>query len=145
MVHPIQEAKKSESAARDMGQPPANTTLPQADTDRSLTSQPVLLVDDIWVLLVLFCRHAHLSSEIIPAQTMQRIETSHARVSIYSQLRADAETYLFERVQSCQNGPADPRRVLPLRRRVDFDLDVLEREFLNLVEEARAVTWRAEQ
>jgi len=73
---------------------------------------------------------------------MQRIETSQAHVSVYSQLRADGEAHLFECVQSCQNGPADPRRVLPLRRRVDFDLDILEREFLDLVEEPRAITCR---
>ena len=56
-----------------MGQPLANTTLPRAETDKSPTSQPVLLVDDIRVLLVLFRRHAHLSSETIPANTTQRV------------------------------------------------------------------------
>lgn len=45
-------------------------------------------------------------------------------------------TYLLERRQVGQDGPSDPRRVLPLRRGIDLDLDVLQRNLLDLVQQS---------
>lgn len=75
---------------------------------------------NVGIFLVLFRRHPHLRASSSVTLTTENADVAN----------------LLERVETCQNGTTNPRRVLAFWRGVDFDLHVFQRELLDLVQEA---------
>lgn len=83
-----------------------------------------LLVDNIRILLILFCWYPHLWICFRTANIEQ------------------VETNLLESSKTCKNRTTYPRRVFTLRRGVNLDLNILQSQLFDFVEKTVAETFK---